>query len=111
MTGLHELKHHWHPTSVVKRAIQGAAIVLLLVLLFIFLAGVKALEYDPWIFLPIITVSVGGFSGGILFYLMDRLRYQGGWKKVLAKIFSLLIYCVTLWLSLLAALHGTGQQD
>jgi hypothetical protein len=98
-----------HPTSLGKRAGQGAGIALLLVVIFLF-SG-EDIIYGVWVFLPMITVAVGGAFGGICYYLMDHLRYQGGWKKVLANSSCLLVYIISLWLSLIAALNVTGHWD
>jgi hypothetical protein len=65
MTEQNELQHPLHPQSLGKRALQ---IALLLVLLFIFQLGILSGE---WVFLPMLTVSVGGALGGIIYYLLD----------------------------------------
>lgn len=111
MNEQNEFQHSLHPASLSKRALQGAGIALVLVLLFIFLLGGEDLDYGVWVFLPMITVPAGGALGGIFYYLMDHLRYQGGWKKVLANISSILVYILSLWISLAAALNVTGHWD
>jgi predicted membrane channel-forming protein YqfA (hemolysin III family) len=109
MTEQNEFQHSLHPQSLGERAWQGAGIAL--VLLAIFLLSPEDIDYGVWVILPMITVSVGGALGGIFHYLMDRLRCQGGWKKMMANIFSILVYILLLWLSLVAALNVTGHWD
>lgn len=111
MTDQTEFQHGLHPESLGKRALQGAGIAFPLILFFIILLGGKDLDYGLWVFLPMITVSAGGAFGGIIYYLMDHLRYQGGWKKTLANLFCLLVFIILLWLSLIAALSVTGHWD
>jgi hypothetical protein len=106
-----ELQHSLHPKSLGKRAGQGAGIALVLVVIFLLMLSVGDIDYGVWVFLPMITVSVGGALGGIFYYLMDPLRYQGDWKKALANICCILVYFMLLWLSLVAALGVTGHWD
>ncbi|AKD05861.1 hypothetical protein PKOR_20390 [Pontibacter korlensis] len=87
----------------------GAGIAL--VLLAIFLSGGGDFNLGYWVLLPITTVSVGGALGGIIYSLMDHLRNQGRWKVAVANSLSLLLYIVSVWLSLVAALNVTGHWD
>ena len=97
-----------HPVSVARRMLQGAAIAFILIS--IFLLSVR--HPNPawpklWMVKPLIIVPLAGALGGIFYYLMDHLRYQGGWIKVLAFIFSLIVYIVVLWLGTVLGLNGT----
>ena len=97
-----------HPVSIGKRMLQGAAIALLLITIFLFGAG----EPDPgwsklWIITPLLIVPLAGAMGGVFYYIMDYLRHQGGWKKALAIIMSLIVYIVGLWLGTVLGLDGT----
>lgn len=97
-----------HPTSLVKRALQGAAIALVLIALFLLNSG----EPDPewhrlWMIRPLVVVPVAGALGGIFYYLMDHLRHHGGWRKLLANFLSLIVYIIGLWLGTIAGLDGT----
>ena len=107
MTEQNEFRHSLHPKWLGRRALQGAAITL--VLLVIFLYGGMNIDFGVWVCLPMTTVSVGGALGGICYYLMDPKRYQGGRNKALANHSSILVYFLLLWLSLVAALHVTGH--
>ncbi|QHV95294.1 potassium transporter KefB [Spirosoma endbachense] len=97
-----------HSASVGKRMIQGAAIALILIALFL----LPVSEPDPawgklWMIKPLLIVPVAGAIGGAIYYLLDHLRYQGGWKKTLAYPLSLIGYIIVLWLGTVLGLNGT----
>lgn len=103
-----ELQRLLHPTSLGKRALQGAGIAFVLIAVFL----LKADEPDPawhklWMLRPLLVVSAAGAAGGVFYYFMDYLRYQKGWKKVLANVASLIVYIVGLWLGTILGLDGT----
>ena len=97
-----------HPASLSKRMLQGAGIAL--VLITIFLLGVD--ESDPswprlWMMRPLIVVPLAGAMGGVFYYFMDHLRQEGGWKKLVANLLSLIGYIIVLWLGTVLGLDGT----
>lgn len=97
-----------HPASAGKRILQGAAIAFILIAVFLFSAG----EPDPnwpklWMMKPLIVVPLAGALGGLFYYNMDHLRNQGGFRRVLAAIISILVYMVVLWLGTVIGLNGT----
>jgi len=97
-----------HPASLGKRMLQGAGIALILISLFLLSGGEPKPEWGKlWMVKPLIMVPVAGALGGIFYYLMDYLRYQGGWKKILAIILSLIGYIFVLWLGTVLGLNGT----
>lgn len=103
-----ELQQPLHAASWGKRALQGAGIAFVLIALLLLAAG----EPNPawpkfWMIRPLLIVPAAGAVGGLFFYFMDGLRYQGGWKKILAHIISLLVYLVGLWLGTVLGLDGT----
>ena len=98
----------FHPVSLSKRMFQGAGMALILVIIFWLGAG----EPDPdWprfsIITPLIIVPLAGALGGVHYYFMDHLRYQGGWKKTLSEFLSLMVYLVLLWLGTVLGLDST----
>lgn len=109
MTQGNELQNHpIHPASVGKRMLQGAGIALILISVFLLSAG----EPDPswpnlWMMKPLIIVPLAGAVGGVFYYNMDDLRYQGGWRTALAIILSLIVYIIVLWLGTVLGLNGT----
>lgn len=95
--------------SLGKRMLIGAGIALILIS--VFLSGV----HDPnpdwgkfWMIKPLIMVPLAGAGGGALFYIMHYLLgYQGGWKKVVALILSIIGFVIALWLGTVLGLNGT----
>lgn len=97
-----------HSAPVTKRMLQGAGIALVLIAIFLLGAG----EPDPrwpkfWMLRPLIVVPIAGAMGGVFYYFMDHLRYEGGWKKILANFVSLIGYLVALWMGTILGLDGT----
>jgi len=118
MTAQNQLQRSLPAKSMGRRAWQGAGIALVLVIVFLFIifpiGGVlvgKKFWQGAWEFLPLVTVTVGGALGGIVYYLMIQAWCPRGWKKVLATVFSMLVYVALLWLSLVAGFSATGQWD
>ena len=97
-----------HSAPLTKRMLQGAGIAFVLISLFLLSAG----EPDPnwpklWMIRPLIIVPIAGAVGGVFYYFMDHLRYQNGWKKLLANILSIIGYIIVLWLGTILGLDGT----
>ncbi len=101
-------KSAFFSASAGKRMLVGAAIGLAVVLFFL----VQTDEPNPnwskfWMIKPLIVVPFAGAMGGLLYSLMDRLRYQGGWKKITANMGSVLVFIVGLWMGLVFGFAGT----
>ena len=109
MTEQNEFQPSLLPKSLSKRALQGAAIAQ--VLLVIFLLSSENIVFGVCVLFPMLSVSVGGALGGSYYSFMDHLRNQGSWEKAFATFASLLVYSILLWLSLVAALNFTGHWD
>ena len=105
MTQQNELSNY--PVSLIKKMVVGAAIGLTLITIFLLSVG----EYNPawpklWMIRPLIIVPLAGAVGGAIYHYMDGLRYQGGWKKILANFLSLLVYLIGLWMGTVLGLDG-----
>jgi hypothetical protein len=97
-----------HSASLSKCMLIGGGIALVLITAFLISAG----EGNPnwpkyWMIRPLIIVPLAGATGGACYYVLDHLRYQGGWKKVLAYILSFLVYLIGLWMGTVLGLDGT----
>jgi hypothetical protein len=97
-----------HSAPLGARMFHGGVIALVLII--IFLLGVD--EPNPewptfWMVKPLIIVPLAGAMGGVFYYFMDLLRYEGGWKKTLAILLSLVGYLVALWMGTVLGLNGT----
>ena len=118
MNARNELQHSLSNNSLGKRAMQGAGIAAVLVIVFLSIifpiGGVlngKNFWQGIWQFFPLVTATVGGALGGIIYYLIVKTSYPDRWKKILATIVCLLIYVLLVWLSLIAGFSATGQWD
>lgn len=94
--------------ELVLPALLGASIPFAL-LSFIILTKEDA--FEPWMFFPLLIIPSGGAAGGIFFYLMGFLWFPTGNQKLIAIIFSTLMYFVVLWLSSVMAFALTGHWD
>lgn len=97
-----------HPVSSVIRMLQGAGLALMLISALLILAGEGNPDWpELWQVKPLLIVPLAGAVGGLFYYTMDHLRYQGGLIKVLGIIFSILGYLIVLWLGTVLGLNGT----
>ena len=118
MTEQNKIQHSLNNHSLGKRALQGAGIAAVLVILFLAIifsvGGVlngKNFWQSIWEFFPLVTATVGGALGGVIYYLVVKAWYPGGWKKILATVVCILVYVLLVWLSLIAGFSATGQWD
>lgn len=88
-------------------AILGASIPLAL-LLFI---NTKEDNLESWMFYPVIMIPLGGAAGGAFFYLMGFHWFPSGNRKLIAIIFSTILYFVAIWISAVMAFAITGLWD
>jgi hypothetical protein len=97
-----------HQGSLSKRMLQGAGIALMLIIIFLLGVDEPKPEWGKlWMLKPLIVVPLAGAAGGVFYYFMDHLRYQGGWRMVLAIILSLIGYIFALWIGTVLGLNGT----
>jgi hypothetical protein len=97
-----------HGAPAGKRMLQGAAIAFIVIALFLLpIKHTNPAWGNFWMVRPFIIVPIAGAMGGLFYYLMDHLRYQGGWKMALATFISLFAYIVALWLGSILGLAGT----
>jgi hypothetical protein len=59
-----------------------------------------------WMILPFLFMSIAIGLSGIIFYWMDPLRYQGGWKKTTANIISILAFCLLFSIAFELGMNG-----
>jgi hypothetical protein len=103
-----QLKRPLHTAPIVKRALQGAGIAFVLISLFLLAAGEGNPEWPRfWFIRPLLVVPFAGAVGGGFYFFMDHLRYQGGWRKVIANIASVIVYIFGLWMGTVLGLDGT----
>lgn len=76
-----------------------------------FIILTKEDAFESWMYFPLLIIPSGGAVGGIFFYLMGFHWFPSGNKKLIAIIFSTLLYFVILWLSSVMAFALTGHWD
>ncbi len=100
--------HPIHPSTLGKRMLVGAGISLLISLFFVLGVDDPKPEWHAlWIVKPLLIIPAAGALGGAFFHFMDHLRYEGGWRLILANVLSVLVYLVVVWLGIVLGLHGT----
>lgn len=97
-----------HSVSLGGRLLLGAGIALILITVFLLRVREPNPEWGKlWMVKPLIIVPIAGALGAAFYYFMDHLRNDGGWRKVLANVLSLLAYLIALWLGTVLGLNGT----
>jgi hypothetical protein len=111
MTWQNDLQNILLSKLMLKRALQGAGIGLVLISIFILGAITANANVGTLVFIPMAAVAVGGACGGAFYCFMDLFRNQGGWKKHLANVISVLVYFIGCYMSLILALSAIGLWD
>ena len=97
----------YHGASLGKRMLQGAAIALVLISLFVIPVEGRPEWGRFWMIRPLMIVPVAGALGGVFYYFMDEFRTQGAGLKLFVNFLSLLVYIIGLWLGTVLGLDGT----
>lgn len=79
--------------------------------LLLFIILTKAGPFESWMLAPLILIPMGGAVGGVFFYLMGFLWFTHGKQKLVAIIFSTILYFVAIWMSAAIAFNFTGHWD
>ncbi len=103
-----EVLSNVHNATVGKRMLQGAAIGLVLIVVFLLKADKPKPEWgELWMVRPLLLVPFAGAMAGVGYYFMDYLRCKGGWKKIVAYVLSFLGLVIALWIGIVVGLDGT----
>ncbi|WP_297337140.1 hypothetical protein [Algoriphagus sp.] len=94
------------PKKLLLPALLGASLPLAWLL---FVIITKEDLFESWMYYPLIIIPLGGAVGGIFFFLMGFKWFPKGNQKLIAVIFSTLIYFVAIWLSAVLAFNFTGH--
>ena len=109
------LRNYWGPgpfftASLFNKMVVGGSFALILINIYLLKAG----EPDPawgwndfWMIRPLLIVPITGAMGGAFFHLMEPVKRQGGWKRGLALVVSILVYIIGFWMGFVLGLHGT----
>lgn len=85
------------------------AILPLICLLFLILT--KEDHFESWMYFPLTIIPIGGGIAGAFFYLMGFQWFPSGNRKLIAIIFSTILYFTALWISAVMAFAITGYWD
>ncbi len=92
----------------IKRALIGAIIGLVIILFFVLGADNPKPEWGHyWMVRPIIVTPIIVALAGASTYFLDPMRYAGGARRIIAYILTGLIYLFGLWFGIIAGLGGT----
>jgi hypothetical protein len=94
--------------SMSKRMLLGASIALILIILFLLPVENPKPDWGKfWMIKPLVVVPLAGAFGGLFYHLLTPMRSKGGWKKLLANVFSFIVYIFVLWIGTVLGLNGT----
>ena len=91
----------------IKRAFTGAGIAILIACILIMIFGNK----DNLIVIALTTTAIAGIGTGTFYYFLNDFLKLYGFKSILAKLFSLLVFAASFWLALVFALAQVGLWD
>ena len=75
----------------------------------LFLILTKEDLFESWMFYPLTIIPIGGAVGGSFFYLMGFHWFPEGKSKLIAVLFSTILYFIGLWISAVLAFAITGH--
>jgi hypothetical protein len=85
----------------------GAGIGFILIAAFLLSAGAGKPEWGRyWMVKPLIIVPLAGAAGGAFYYFMT-VRFQSGWPRLFATVFSVIAFIFGLWIGSILGLNGT----
>ena len=105
---MNELKRPWDRTLLVKRALIGAAIGVVLVLFFVLRVDEPQASWPHlWWIRPLVITPIAGACGGIVTYFIHPSLFKEPWQKILAIIATVIVYVVALWMGFVLGMDGT----
>ena len=90
-------------------ALQGARaalVVWLLIFLFGGIANENGMKAIKFMLLPLVTMSVGGAVGGLVYHATGTWRRRGGGRRVVANVASMLAFCVAVAAAFVVGANG-----
>jgi hypothetical protein len=94
--------------SLIKRMLVGALIGLILISMFLAGTGEPRPEWGKfWMLKPLVMVPLSGAVGGAFNYFISKQEFNSSWVKLLAIIFSVIVFIVGLWMGTVLGLNGT----
>ncbi|NVK48476.1 MAG: hypothetical protein HWE09_01825 [Cyclobacteriaceae bacterium] len=65
--------------------------------------------FQPWMYLPLALIPISGAAGAVFFYMMGFHWFPQGVKKLIAIIFSCILYFFILWITSVFVFNYTGH--
>jgi hypothetical protein len=97
-----------HSFPLGKLMLIGAGVGLIIISIFLMGVNQPRPEWGQyWMIRPLVIVPLAGAAGGVFYYIMDFLRYRGGWRTALAYFISVIGIIVGLWMGIVLGLVGT----
>ncbi len=92
-----------------RRILTGAAIGLVLILVFVIpsLKNAPAEWGQYWMIRPLIVTPLFGAVAGYCNHVLDFMRKEGGSKRLLTNVLTVIIYAIVLWFGTIAGLGDT----
>jgi len=108
MTAKNNLTSQPNGASIAKKALIGAILGLVLILIFVLQVKSPKPEWGQyWMVRPFIITPLAGAAAGVINALMDKWRTQSEGKKLLANILTVVVYIIGLWMGMVLGLDGT----
>jgi hypothetical protein len=100
-----------HPLSIKELLLPAALGASLPLACLLFLILTKENIFESWMYYPLTIIPIGGALAGAFFYLMGFQWFPAGTKKLIAIIFSTILYFSAIWISAVMAFAITGHWD
>ncbi len=107
MTLQDQLNYKFEPGLLFKRALSAAGIAIIIASIFIMIFG----NEENLIWIALATTAISGLGVGVFYYFLNDFLRPDGFKNILAKLFSLLVFAASFWLALIFALVQVGLWD
>ena len=94
--------------ALIKNAVTGAVIALIIISAFLISAGEANPEWGAyWRLRPLLIVPFAGAMGGAFFYFSVYFFKRQGWNTAIAAIIGIVGFIIALWLGSVIGLVGT----
>ena len=95
-------------SSLRNRMLIGAGIAFMLMFLLLWPFDYARPEWGAyWFIRPFVVITFAGAVGGACNYFLFHWTSEGGWKRIMATLGSVVIYIFGLWVGTILGLDGT----
>jgi uncharacterized membrane-anchored protein len=94
--------------SLIKSALIGGGIALLIISFFVFMIDEPKPEWPKlWRVRPLIITPLAGAFGGVVYYFINNSYTKRGWKKLMVTLLAFIVFMILLWMGTIFGLDGT----